>query len=566
MKGLLTVAALAILAGSVVAQSQRLPQANQFVEKPGVLEFSGEMIVRPLQFETLRDRGFSALESMSRMQRARARVQRLMVGYIPQTDLITVRIPQGYNENSYSRALMATGDYEYVEPNWICYPVIIPNDPNYGAQWAWPKISAPAAWDIHQGSTNVIVANCDTGVQKTHPDLAASMVPGYNSASGQSEENGGNTNDINGHGTHTAGTMAAIGNNGIGVVGATWRCKIMPIRVTNSSGGGSTMGWLNSGATWAVDNGARAINTSYSGVESSSVQTTGAYIKSRGGHSVWAAGNDGRALSSGADWPDVTIVGASTQSDGRASWSNYGIPIDVFAPGVSILSTYPTSTYAYSDGTSMAAPHATGAYGLLFSLNQSFTPAQLETFLFTTCFDMGTPGNDNTFGWGRINMGAAMQLANQNNNVSFAPSAYRFLAGQYISGVVGDLATGNDQYLRGRGNLLLQAGDPMVLELDMTSPIQTASTMKVNLEMRNSQNMIVTTRLRRWSDSQYVTIDSRSVGTTDTFFQIDVASPNQFIRSGDRFMQAQVRVKLGPSGGMPVFDSFFDVFVIDLTP
>ncbi len=565
MKGLIALAGVAVIAASAFAQGVGIPRGQKFVEKPGVLEFSGQMIVRPLQFNDLRNRGYSEFESMSRQQRARLRVQSNMVDYLPNTDDIIVQIPAGYNENSYAAELMRTGDYQYAEPNWVCYPNVVPNDPNYGSQWAWPKISAPQAWDTTQGDVNVIVSNCDTGVQKGHPDLQASLVNGYNSASNQAEDAGGQTGDINGHGTHTAGTMAAIGNNSTGVCGATWRCKIMPIRVTNSSGGGATLADLLEGAQWAVDHGARSINCSYSGVTSSSVQTTGAYIKAHNGQYCWAAGNDGATLPAGADWADVTIVGATTSSDSLASFSNRGVPIDVCAPGVSILSTYPTNNYAFSDGTSMASPHAAGSYGLLFSKNPSFTPNQLETFLYTTCFDMGGGGNDATTGWGRINLGAAMTLAN-NNAIHVNPSAYRWIRGVQVSGGVGDLATGNDSYLRGHGNMVLQPGAPIVLEVDMPSTSATASVLKVNFEAHNSQTMMMTLQLRRWSDNAMVNIDTRVYGVADGAVQINVASPQQYVRAGDNMIQARAVVALGAAGGQPQMDSFFDVFNVDINP
>ncbi len=567
VKGISILAALTVIAGPAISQSLGVPNGQKFVEKPGVLEFSGELIVRPLQFDALRARGFSALESMGRLQRARQRVQSQMVQYLKNTDDIIVKIPAGFDENSYSKALMATGDYQYAEPNWICHPVLVPNDTYYNNQWAWPKISAPTAWDINQGSTSVIVSNCDTGVQHSHPDLAASLVPGYNAASNLSEQQGGSTEDINGHGTHTAGTMAAIGNNGLGVCGATWRCKIMPIRVTNNSNGSASLGDLLEGAQWAVDHGAEAINCSYSGVTSSAVETTGQYIENAGGEYCWAAGNDGTQLPSNTDWQHVTIVGASTSTDGRASFSNYGIPIDVFAPGVSILSTYPTSSYAYADGTSMASPHATGSFGLLASINPNASPSQLETFLYTTCFDMGGGGNDNTYGWGRINLGAAAQMANSNNGAHINPTAYRFAAGQYISGDVNSLANGDDNWLRGHGSLNAYiAESPIILEVDMTSPSATVSVLKLNFEAHNTQNMMIKLRLKRWSDNTWVEVDSRLYGTTDGAVQINVPSPQQYVRSGDNFIQARAAVKLGPLGGAPAFDSFFDVFNADITP
>lgn len=213
----------------------------------------------------------------------------------------------------------------------------------------------------------------------------------------------------------------------------------------------------------------------------------------------------------------------------------------------------------------MASPHAAGSYGLLFSKNPSFTPNQLETFLYTTCFDMGGGGNDATTGWGRINLGAAMNLAN-NNAIHINPSAYRWIRGTQVSGGLADLATGNDGYLRGHGNMVIQPGAPIVLEVDMPSTSSTASVLKVNFEAHNSQSMMIALQLRRWSDNALVTIDTRAYGVVDGAVQINVASPQQYVRAGDNMIQARAVVSLGPTGGQPQMDSFFDVFNVDINP
>lgn len=540
--------------------------ASQAREIPGVLEQSGQLILRPKQLQALRESGCSDVEGIFRQKRARLRVQHLMTRYLPNTDDIVISVPSGREEFEFAAELMRTLDYEYVHPNWICFPSGVPNDPQYESQWAWPKIGAPLAWDTTQGDENLIVSNCDTGVQHSHPDLSASLVPGYNSASHHSEEEGGTTEDITGHGTHTAGTLAAIGNNARGVTGETWRCKIMPIRVTNSPGGGATLADILEGAQWAVDHGAKAINCSYPGVTNAAVETTGNYIRSHGGVFCFSAGSSGTQMNSDSDWPDVTIVGATTSSDTRASFSDYGVPLDLMAPGVDILSTYTGNGYAYYSGTSMAAPHAAGAFALLFSKNAHYTPDQVETFLYSTAYDMGTPGNDDLYGWGRVDIGAAMEAANDWTGYHLAPLAFRWVRGAHLSGGLQSLERSDDEYLVGRGNMVMQPGEPIVLEVDIISPTSTPTSLALNLEAHNSQPMLVKIQLKRWSDGVWVDLSSAIVGRSDSVVYVNVPDPAQFVRSSDGLIQARCGVRLGPTGGQPRVDSSFDEFVCDLIP
>jgi len=243
-----------------------------------------------------------------------------------------------------------------------------------------------------------------------HPDLLPSLVPGYNAASGKAEADGGDTSDINGHGTHVAGCAAAIGNNLIGVVGVGWNFKIMPIRVTNSPSGSAYLDDLLEGARWAVDHGAKVISASYSGVESSAIQSTGAYIRSKGGLYLYAAGNSSTNLS-WFDHPDVVVVGATDPNDNRAWFSSYGKAVDVFAPGTDIWSTYLGGTYAPLSGTSMATPIANGVFALVWSFNPKLTSQQVELIVERSCDDLGAKGNDNTYGWGRVNSFKALKSA-----------------------------------------------------------------------------------------------------------------------------------------------------------
>jgi len=396
-----------LLAASGVA-SLADPGAPPFVERPGALAFSGQVIVRPLQTAALAARGLAAAERAEIRARARARVVAHVREYVPETDEYVVAVPAGEDENGYLARLMSTGDYAYAVPNWICHPTeTLPNDGGYGMQWHHPVLRTSLAWDITTGDPGLIVAIVDSGIERTHPDLAAALVPGYNAADRLPEQNGGAVDDVDGHGTFVAGLAAAIGNNGTHVVGVGWNFSIMPVRYYNSPGGGLLSDIL-AGARWAVRNGARCVNVSQTGVEFAPVQTTGEYIRARGGLLFWAAGNDARDLD-GFDWPDVIVVGGTDPSDARTHCSAYGRAVDVFAPGIDILSTGVPGVLAISGcGTSASTPMAAGVAGLLWSASPCLSPGEVEAALFAGCVDLGAPGEDALWGWGRVDAFGAL--------------------------------------------------------------------------------------------------------------------------------------------------------------
>ncbi|HMS55592.1 MAG TPA: S8 family serine peptidase, partial [Fimbriimonadaceae bacterium] len=456
MKNCLLFLGVSALIGFGGMAHAQLPNKTQtkilFTQKAGVNEFSGKMIARPRQESDLLKAGLTEVDA----ERLRARAFELMglqvIRHYPEVDEYILQVPFGSNENEYAQRLMTSGAFQYVEPDWILYPVVNPNDPLYPQQWHHPKINAPAAWNHFTGDGSVIIAITDTGVRTTHEDLVGRLVSGANSASGTAvpQTSGGAVEDINGHGTHCAGIAAAIGNNGIGVSGIGWNTKIMPIRVANSTGGSASLTALTAGARWAADNGARVISTSYSGFYSSSVQTTGAYIKNtRNGVYCWAAGNDNVNRTTG-DHVDVTVVGNSTSSDGKNSSSAYGIAIDLFAPGTSIVSTYNSnnSSYVSATGTSMASPLAAGLAALITGTNPSLTAQQVETILYTTCFDLtaspGGVGNDNYWGWGRIDALAALRKSY--NEHPFRATTVSVGTGSVASGSATNLGPRDNSY------------------------------------------------------------------------------------------------------------------------
>jgi subtilisin family serine protease len=377
-----------------------------FVSRPGVQELTRKMIVRPVQPDSWLLQGLTPDQATARATEGRARLQGSVIRSYPEVDEFVISVPKGLTEDQVAAALMSTGLYEYVEPDWLCYQVVIPNDPKYGSQWQLAKLQAPAAWDITTGS-DVILAITDSGL--THPDF--NTVAGWNIPS-----NNGTTTDVNGHGTFCAGMAGAKGNNGVGVVGAGWNFRIMPVRVTNNGNGSASMSDILNGGRWAVDHGAKSISASYTGVQNASVQTTGAYIKGKGGLYLYAAGNDGSKLN-GGDHKDVIIVGATSSTDFRASFSNYGDLIDVTGPGYNVYSTVRPNSYGGGSGTSFSTPLASGVIGMIWSANPDLTAQEVEEVLFESCKDIGTPGEDSTYGHGRVDLLNAVTMAGTSTGI-----------------------------------------------------------------------------------------------------------------------------------------------------
>lgn len=269
------------------------------------------------------------------------------------------------------------------QPNFIYQTFLTPNDPQYSGLWGIQKINSPTAWDTSTGLSSVVVAVIDTGMDINHPDLSGISVNPYSAITGSS-----NVTDGVGHGTHVSGTVGAIGNNSVGVVGVNWNVSIMPVQVCSPGGCAQTA--IINGIYRAANNGAKVINMSLGtrapGVDRcSSAQDTYkaiAYALSKGVTVVVAAGNDSRdaSLSSPASCAGVIAVGASTQNDGSSSFTNFGSVVDIAAPGVGIISTFPGG-YKPENGTSMASPHVAGAAALLLSVNPNLSPAQVESCL-----------------------------------------------------------------------------------------------------------------------------------------------------------------------------------------
>jgi hypothetical protein len=309
-------------------------------------------------------------------------------------------------EDAVIQALSNNPYVDYAEKDMLVeLSAFTPDDPKYSSQWHLPHIQAPVAWDTSAGE-GITVAILDSGVDGSHPDLVNNMVPGWNVVSNNSD-----TSPIHWHGTSAAGTVAATGNNATGVASVAWNARIMPIRVTNRTDGVASWSAMADGFIWAADHGANVANLSY-GLSTNSITINNAaqYLRSKGGLAVAAAGNDNidRGFS---DNPYLITVAATTSSDAKAGYSNYGNNIDIAAPGSSITTTYTGGGYKSVSGTSFASPATAGVVALIMAANPSLSPDEVEGILEASAIDLGDVGWDPLFGHGRVNAAAAVQLA-----------------------------------------------------------------------------------------------------------------------------------------------------------
>jgi len=319
-------------------------------------------------------------------------------------------------------ALKADADVLYAEPDYLLHLDLTPNDPRYTSNelYGLNKIGAPAAWNTTTGSSSVVVGVIDEGIDKVHPDLAANIWvnPGEIPGNGVDDDGNGLIDDVNGynfasnsgtipaenHATHVAGTIGAVGNNGVGVVGVNWQVRLMSLKFIGGTSGATSDAiracnyaklmrdlWISSGGTRGAN--LRVLNNSYGGGEfTQSFFDAILSLNQSGILFVAAAGNApdnpepnndivGHYPSS-YDAPNVIAVAATDSSDGLSSFSHYGAQsVDLGAPGTGILSTTAGNSYSFFNGTSMATPHVAGAAALLLAQNPNLTVQQLKSLL-----------------------------------------------------------------------------------------------------------------------------------------------------------------------------------------
>ncbi len=378
--------------------------------------------------------------------------------------LSVVELPASADADLALAALRAQPEVEYAVPDVRMQMTAAPNDPGFTSQWwladsADTDIDAPQGWDVLHDAAGVVVAVVDSGVDAQHEDLAANLWTNPGEVrNGLDDDGNGYVDDVhgidcvdgardpvddNGHGTHIAGTIAAVGNNGRGVSGVAWRAQIMALKALDADGGG----WY-SDAIECIDYAlvmktrgvnVRVINASWGAPDfdpmlEDAFRTAG----DLGVISVAAAGNDGLNHAQHPFYPasfqleGLLAVAATTDTGALANFSDYGSDVEIAAPGVFILSTLPGGLYGYLSGTSMASPQVAGAAALLAGLAPGASVSSLRDRLLSSADR--TASLKGKVQSGRLNLGAALRGAATVPLASALPVAGKKLAVADVTG------------------------------------------------------------------------------------------------------------------------------------
>ena len=378
-------------------------------------------------------------------------------GRLDELGVVRLRLREGLSLEKALDAYNRLPGVDYAEPNYRLKAEFVPNDPFYAAQrWYYTLTEAPQAWDLEQGKPSVIVAVLDSGIDDTHPDLRDRIWhnPGEGVPNGIDEDGNGCVDDIHGcnfvdpaaadpscgpqpippsnqvaddsgHGTFVAGIIGATGNNGIGVIGAANGVTLLPVKVLDCTGVGTTAD-AAAGILYATRMGAQVINLSFGGVEPSRtlqeaiITATGTF----GAVVVAASGNQGaEGVTYPARYPQVIAVGASDRNfpDARAPFSNWGPNVDVVAPGVDVVSTVPQALcdghwycppgqpYSVASGTSFAAAQVAALAALIRSHSPALTTNEIRFVIRAAALPLPDGDTPGWAGGGRIRMRRALE-------------------------------------------------------------------------------------------------------------------------------------------------------------
>ncbi|RYZ72226.1 MAG: subtilase, partial [Proteobacteria bacterium] len=416
----MVVAGISVLAVSTSVEAKNNPQSNLPNAVPGEFlvrmkgDFSTLSAVKSLRASLVQSLGVSSIQSIESLAMD-SRIQK-------------VTIQDHRAEAAALDSLRANPAVRYAEPNYIYRKFTAPNDLEFTNQWdmvnsgqadsagknglAGADINILPVWERGiTGSRDVMVAVIDTGVDYTHPDLAANIytnpseIPGDgidNDANGIIDDvhgvnfvdakNGtGVSMDDNEHGTHCAGTIGGVGGNGVGIAGVNWNTTILPVKFLSGDGSGSSEGAIN-GIKYAVKMGAKVLSNSWGGgAYSEALYDAIKEANDAGVLFVAASGNEANdneargTYPASYNLPNIISVAAIDNNDRAPSFSNFGkTKVHVAAPGVRILSTVPGGKYDSFSGTSMACPHVAGMAALLWSNEPGLTALEIKERLIRT--------------------------------------------------------------------------------------------------------------------------------------------------------------------------------------
>jgi thermitase len=308
----------------------------------------------------------------------------------------------------------------YAEVNRRMRAAVEPNDPLFHRQWALRLINAPMAWDARAlagfpSGGGPLVGVVDSGVRQSHEDLRGAI---SGCLSARTTELGSNVaeggcEDDNGHGTHVTGTIVARAGNGLGTAGLAFNASALSCKALDQNNVG-LMSDISACIVALRDRGARIINLSLVGPPSLTLQSAVQYAWAggQGALVVAASGNDGTTnVNYPAGYAEAMSVAATDANDGHPAFSTANTDVEISAPGVSIIGPYNASdsSYALFTGTSMAAPHVSGLAALLATVNPGLDAAALRWYIILSSRDVGAPGYDPEFGYGRIDVASAVR-------------------------------------------------------------------------------------------------------------------------------------------------------------
>jgi thermitase len=311
--------------------------------------------------------------------------------------------------------LSRTRGVRWAEPNFTVRALGAPDDAQWRALYGVQRVGAPAFWDANglgafPAAGGVPVGIVDTGIDAGHEDLAGKVAACGAAADGRVTD--GECADSEGHGTHVAGTIGALANNHVGVVGVAFASPLIVCRALGGPDGSGTVADVAACIRWVHDRGAKVISMSLGGPSSRTLAEAAKSAYSRGGRSgsllVAAAGNDGDGtVEYPAGLDQVVSVAAIDARDGVAPFSNENSDVELAAPGVDILSTKLGGGYIRYSGTSMATPHVAGAAALLWGRTPGATASSVRRRLDTAVDDLGAPGRDPAYGYGVVDLARA---------------------------------------------------------------------------------------------------------------------------------------------------------------
>jgi type VII secretion-associated serine protease mycosin len=384
----------------------------KFRQEPGEADLA--QIRRDIGYDSVRKMGYTHVFSSSKMT-----AKEMMEYFRNRWDPVYVEPHYVYLTNEFlnfggmAGNRRAAGDHD-MRDRWRAKAddgaenVHVPNDLLYSEyQWNLPVIETLEGWNISRGDESVIVAVLDTGIDLNHPDLRGKLAEGRNFV----DESAAPDDDV-GHGTHVAGIIAATVDNMEGVAGLSWYNRVMPVKVLDSTGAGSTYS-VAQGIIWATDQGARVINMSLGNyVDAEFLHDAIRYAYDRDVVLIAATGNDNTEQPGyPAAYPEVFAVAATDWNNEKSVFSNYGDYVDVAAPGESIASTYYQQQYAALSGTSMASPHVAALAAMIRSVNPDLTNEEVMEIMRQTATDLGEPGKDKYYGYGLIDVKRALESA-----------------------------------------------------------------------------------------------------------------------------------------------------------